>query len=627
MFSSSDAGMNFDKPKRRPLRIYASDPMTGRNVGNWATVEVENEDLLPGPVGERIVVVDYNSSTGNYYQPVDLNDPNLLMQGGITPTESDPRFHQQMVYAVAMRTLENFDRALGRRIYLQQGGKPLRLFPHAFYGANAYFDNNLNAVLFGYFKADEENPGENLPGQTVFTCLSHDIIAHEVTHAIVNRLRRNYLEPSNIDVLAFHEGFSDLVALFQHFSFADVVRNQIQKTGPDLRKAEELLGLAVQFGHATAAGKALRSAIRSPEVRLSPSIDEPHERGAILVAAVFDAFIAVYERRTADLLLLSGLERDTTRTLHPLLVQRLATEASRLAQSLLTMCIRAFDYMPPVDVTFGDFLRAIVTADYELSPSDELGLRAALIEGFRTRGIYPTGVTSAAEESLLWPPADPSLPRMNWNADDLLGLIVDTAARVSGGVKPKRQSLSESEIASEAAPTEEMPLTTEQTPAQAPSEPTTAAPTLPYSVLMGQLHDYAKSNVAALLLDPTRPIHPVGLHPGFRVSTTGRLVIELIAQVDQKRVDEVDRGGVPLKGGTTLIVSFDGTVKYCVAKPLPGEHLDSRNRALASQREEAQAAFLASGDMKDNMVPYLEEIGYAQRAKLRADMATLHFSR
>ena len=44
-------------------------------------------------------------------------------------------------------------------------------------------------------------------------------------------------------------------------------------------------------------------------------------------------------------------------------MNRIAAEAAATAQSTLTMCIRAFDYLPPVDVTFGDFLRALVTAD------------------------------------------------------------------------------------------------------------------------------------------------------------------------------------------------------------------------------------------------------------------------
>ena len=83
-------------------------------------------------------------------------------------------------------------------------------------------------------------------------------------------------------------------------------------------------------------------------------------------------------------------------------MNRLATEVSRLARSLLTMCIRAFDYLPPVDVSFGDFLRSAVTADWELSPADYSGIRSALVESFRSRGIYATGARSLAEESLIW---------------------------------------------------------------------------------------------------------------------------------------------------------------------------------------------------------------------------------
>jgi hypothetical protein len=182
---------------RRPLKIFASDPMLARTRGNRITIDIPNELLRPGPQGSRFEVIDYDGVNDCFYPPVDLNDAAILMQGGLEPTESDPRFHQQMVYAVAMRTLENFERALGRRLeFTGRTYRRLRLFPHAFHGANAFYDRDLNAILFGYFRADRQDPGPNLPGQIVFTCLSHDIIVHELTHAVVDRLRRHFLEPS-----------------------------------------------------------------------------------------------------------------------------------------------------------------------------------------------------------------------------------------------------------------------------------------------------------------------------------------------------------------------------------------------------------------------------------------------
>jgi hypothetical protein len=337
------------------------------------------------------------------------------MQNGLEPNESDPRFHQQMVYAVAMRTLENYERALGRRLNFKAGstsGNPrLRLLPHAFQGANAFYEPRLNAILFGYFKADRQNPGLNLPGQVVFTCLSHDVIVHELTHAIVHRQRPYFLEPSNPDVLAFHEGFSDIIALFQHFTFQELLRDEIQKTHTDIREGKLLVDLASQFGYASGLNQALRSAIANAEIRLTPEMVEAHDRGSVLVAAVFDAFNATYRRRIRDLVRIAtgGTGALPEGDLHPDLVNRIATEAARAAQSVLTMCIRAFDYLPPVDITFGDFLRALVTADYELNPEDESGLRQEMIEAFRARGIYPVGVASLAEESLVWD-YTPNLP-------------------------------------------------------------------------------------------------------------------------------------------------------------------------------------------------------------------------
>src|SRR6516165_9553398 len=74
------------------------------------------------------------------------------------------------------------------------------------------------------------------------------------------------------------------------------------------------------------------------------------------------------------------------------------------------MCIRAFDYLPPADVTFGAFLRALVTADWELNPLDEVGLRAAVIEACRRRGIFAVEAGSLAVGALLLD----SAPRDEW---------------------------------------------------------------------------------------------------------------------------------------------------------------------------------------------------------------------
>src|SRR4029453_5583913 len=75
----------------------------------------KGEDILePGPVGEYVEVIDHHPASAAFYEPVALNAPVIVAQDGLPPSESNPQFHQQMVYAVAMRTIRNFERALGR---------------------------------------------------------------------------------------------------------------------------------------------------------------------------------------------------------------------------------------------------------------------------------------------------------------------------------------------------------------------------------------------------------------------------------------------------------------------------------------------------------------------------------
>ncbi|MDH0867270.1 hypothetical protein [Mitsuaria sp. GD03876] len=603
---------------RRPLKIFAADPMLGKTFGNRARIDVINEALQAGPVGARLAVVDYDGAQRTYYKAVDLDDPVVLLQGGLEPSEADPRFHQQMVYAVASRTLENFDRALGRTLRLsaragrgREGQPRLRLLPHAFYGANAFYTPELNAILFGYFKAEAEDVGQNLPGQIVFTCLSHDVIAHEMTHAIVDRLRPLFLEPSNLDVLAFHEGFADIVALLQHFSFPDILREQIQRQGVEIRKPSSLVQLAQQFGYATGAGAALRSALDKPGNRLSDAIDEPHERGSILVAAVFDGFFKTYQRRIADLVRIAtgGTGNLPTGELHPDLANRIAAEATKTAQRVLDMCIRAFDYLPPVDVTFGDFLRAMITADFELVPQDEFDCRGAMIEAFRMRAIYPDGVASLAEESLLWENVESRLPMLGAELQGLIGqAFVQTVRAIDaplGATSPDDAPDAHTEFSQEdAGEAFDIDVSKE---------------------LAVALHRYATANATmlGLSLDPDYKIQVRGFHPVFRVAPNGRLLVELVAQfaqVDRRLGEEL--GGVPFRGGCTLIASSDGRCRYLVKKPMLKSGGKDELAALA--RLTRQRHFVERCDMRNAMTPYYTKTESARRIAAMANFANLH---
>lgn len=442
-------------PAFRRLRVFALDPVLAANVETVAVSTVELKirwgDLQgPGPVGEYLDVVDFDPTQNCFYAPVDLHQRSLIADAGLAPSESDPRFHQQMVYAVAMYTIQTFESALGRRVLWSERAdvhepvERLRVYPHALVEENAYYDPERKALLFGYFRTDSSAKAASAPGTYVFTALSFDIISHETTHAILDGMHRRLIEDTNPDSLAFHEAFSDIVALLQHFSLPEFLRFQIASTRGALETDNLLAKLATQFGQGIGKYGALRDAIGimepdltgryaidlrlpnqtvtgeirsagdtedriawrrvTPRERNLNDLTEAHERGSILVSAVFDAFLAIYKKRTADLVRIASDGTGILRpgSIPPDLVARLADDAAMVARQVLQMCIRAIDYLPPVDITFGEYLRAIITADYDVIRDDKLAYRVAFIQAFQKWGIFPHDVPNLGEQSLLW---------------------------------------------------------------------------------------------------------------------------------------------------------------------------------------------------------------------------------
>jgi hypothetical protein len=585
----------------RLLQIYAFDPQLGRrrrfrisleipyeeleHVPNGAGAPVDGVHRRTRPRGRLIDIVDYDAASDRHYELVDLDAPEVLAAGGLQPKVDDPQFHQQMVYAVAMKVVANFERALGRRLQFDR----LTVLPHAFRGRNAFFHAPTDSLCFGYFRADPDDPGENLPNQWIFTCLSHDIIAHEMTHAIVHRLRKRFLEATNPDVYAFHEAIADIVAIFQHFGFPGVLAGAVQEGRADLSKPGPLLELARQFGYSTGGGSALRRATDDgrPDPDAYERTFEPHDRGSILVLAVFDAFFATYAARVEDLIRIAtgGSGVLGAGYLQSDLVQRITAEAGDTAQRVLDLCIRAFDYLPPVDVRFSDYLRALVTADMELNPEDPFDLRANLVDAFFAHGIHPEGVFSLNEESLLWD-APVGLPDLDLHVLDQL-----TAYEAQRwGATRKARSVSED--------------------------------------LAIALHAYATANHAALGLAPhtnESPIAVDGFHTMFRVGSDGQLLTEAGVQFVQTPPppEDVDLGGLVPRAGTTVIFSGDGAPRWVIRKPL---QIGSDG---ASTKDDARVAKMAEFvEMSDDRDPQFAWAGpsyaLATRMTRRYDFAFVH---
>ena len=582
-------------PLYRPLRIYTLDPSVSDRVGGVATVNVPYEKLEPGPVGSLFAVNFQGAPEPLTADALDLDEPHLLLSSGLTPSPSNGRFHLQMAYAVCSLTYAAFRRALGRDIAWASAvpaDGPLRLVvrPFGFKGKNAGYSREAGDLSFGYFTAGKKPAGFTLQNGLICTALSHDIIAHETTHALLDGLRSAFLDPTNVDVPAFHEGFSDLVALFLHFTYVDVVEQAVREAGGNFTHGTLLTDIAREFGYARAKGgeaEALRSGVdvkglapfdsdvlpsKDGGPRVYDSKLEPHELGSVLVSAVFEAFATIVRRKTDRLYRIAGVDREALgrESLNDALVKAIAQEASDVAGQFLNICIRAIDYCPPADMELGEYLRALITADGDLERTDKWGFREALMRSFRRRQIFPDHVQFMTEDAVRWQPPSMDL-KIRGLAFSQLKFVGD------------------------------------------PGQPANAKELIRQARVLGRFVTNPKyAECFQLVSTAEKPPRGVvqaspplvqSIRVTRRAAPDGRILFDLVGEVTQSCT--VSRGGelFDMNGGCTVVIDPEGNVRYSIYKRFSSE--DRQARQLAAMRGPLKAFWKKKGrrfELQDNVL-------------------------
>jgi hypothetical protein len=559
-------------PSYRKLRVFTQDPATPRGRAAVAELAVPYEPLKEGPVGSVVAVHDVNDTTGETYEPVRLDDLALAMTAGLKPSTTDPRFAQQMAYALTTATYHRFRQALGRDPQFsfpphagdrigERAVVKLHVHPHAFEDDNANYDPDRGAIRFGYTRANAASEGLNQPGAVVFTCLSHDVVVHETTHALLDGMRAQFMLPTNGDVDGFHEGFADLVALLQRFSYRELVARAIADARGTVT-SRLLVDLARQFGETTGDGQSpLRTAFLTPgdlnvpvppEHRYRPELPA-HAMGAILLRSVFDAFRGIFDQKTAQLRSLGPADGN----LPPAMIELLASQAVRIADQFVNLAIRAVDYCPPVDLRLGEYLRALLTSDYDLVPDDPWGYREALVRAFRRHGVPVEGVLDLSEDALLWRGPERRLPRI----PGMSRANVDPFPDVLQTILKVRPPLSEQGLQRRRAHIIGRYVT----------EPA-------HLYYFGLAPRSAAKKIEAPVVESVREVR--------RAGPDGTFNEDIVAEVVQRRQSR----GRWFHGGATIVLSTSGVVRYVIAKNVMSVR---REEAFHRYLEEAPAEYRA----------------------------------
>ena len=257
-------------PISRRLRIFSFDPglasqydMAG--IGE-ITIKVPWEELQPGPIGEYIEVVDVDPASG-VVLPARRPQRRRGARPGRTGAFGDPTRNSISRWSTRWRwprSATSSRRSGGSRSGPRTASASRTAATRTVRSAAAHLSARA-ARPQRLLQPDEEGAAVRLLSGRHQGCQStrrarwSSLASRTTSSPTRRRMRcstactRASTSRSIADVLAFHEAFADIVALFQHFSYPGVLRDQISPDPRQSRRRE----------HARPAGPAVRHGPRA----------------------------------------------------------------------------------------------------------------------------------------------------------------------------------------------------------------------------------------------------------------------------------------------------------------------------------------------------------------------------
>jgi hypothetical protein len=303
--------------------------------------------------------------------------PNVFGDLLVDPVANPVAFDSVHTFAIVRMTLTMYQRALGAALLPWQwntGGNTdvLSVFPHAGVTQNAFYSRTAKALKFFFFDS-------GTPPQTIFTCRSLDIVAHETGHAVLDALKPGWLLSGNPPQTGgLHESFGDLTAIFLTLSQLDQCESVIAQTKANLHARNFLVDLAEQFGLALGRPNGLRNA--DNDLKLSEVGTEVHAISQVFTGGVFDVLADLFaiERDPAH--------RDDAVVLHD------------VSAYMASLVLRAIQQAPASGATYADVVNKMLAL--VVSDGKPAAYRAAIVTRFAVREVVsPSALALDGEDA------------------------------------------------------------------------------------------------------------------------------------------------------------------------------------------------------------------------------------
>lgn len=338
------------------------------------------EPLLDGPVSRRVAVIDFDPATGALVPGARFLAPDKNRKLGryavanLLDCEALD-FMQVSVFGAVMRMMRIFEEedVLGRELRWAFDGEQLLVVPRAGKAANAFYHRQSRSLQF-FFVDDPARAG----GQ-VYSCLSTDIVAHETTHAILDGIARDLYDATSPQALAMHEAIADLGAVMLAVQTPRLLEQVMELTDGDITKNGAFSTIARQFGSAVyGADRPVRDLANDTSFFEPGGLDlnEPHDLSLVLTGAIYALLVNEYGQiREEDCqeAMATGMINGRPMTAKQKEDPRFSVSGFALVKAsgkFKRIAFRALDYLPPGEISFADYGRAMVAADLYSNPED-----------------------------------------------------------------------------------------------------------------------------------------------------------------------------------------------------------------------------------------------------------------
>lgn len=217
---------------------------------------------------------------------------NVKFYIGSTDGFDSPQGKAANVYGLLCHGINTFQKKTGLSKWAMT--PCLQVDPLAGMQANAYYDRS--ALKFFYFTKNNIE---------CYTCLSSDIVSHELGHAILDAIRPDFFSTASMEIWSFHEAFGDICSILCTLHHDSLVDYMLAETQLNLRQKNIVSKLAEQMGVALGSAYALRDANNDfkyvkpatlPTAAPAGALaNEPHSFSRVMTGVFYEVLCEIFE--------------------------------------------------------------------------------------------------------------------------------------------------------------------------------------------------------------------------------------------------------------------------------------------------------------------------------------------